>query len=352
MIPLAPPAAGLPLHLFDYALPEERIAQEPVEPRDSSRLLHLRPDGAVEDRWVTELPTLLREGDLVVANETRVRTGRLRGVGPGGVAAEVLLISQRDDRHFTALVRPGRRLRVGAVVEMGEGLRVRVIGSATGHPGARWVELESPSNVDAALAAVGEVPLPPYTRCPLADPDRYQTLYAAGPPASAAAPTAGLHLTERVRQGLERAGVAWATIRLDIGLGTFTPIRVDDVHMHRMHAERCEVPEATVAAVAATRVRGGRVVAVGTTVVRTLEALTGTDGLQPGEAVTDLFITPGFAFRTVDGLLTNFHQPRSSLLVLLGALVGPRWRGAYEHALRNDYRFLSFGDCMLCWRAL
>jgi S-adenosylmethionine:tRNA ribosyltransferase-isomerase len=344
-------APALSADLFDYPLPAERIAQTPLEPRDASRLLHLDPYGAITDHAFTELPGLLRPGDLLVANDTRVRAARLRGRTEAGGPAEVLLLERMDDSRFTALVRPGRRLRDGTRVRVGE-LCVTVAGPAPGHPGARVVVLEVDGDIEAAIARVGEAPLPPYIHTPLSDRRRYQTLYAAGPPASAAAPTAGLHFTARVRDELIARGIGWATLQLDVGLGTFAPITVADVRGHRMHAERCTVSPQTAARIEQARAAGGRIIAVGTTVVRTLESHVDERGvLQPGTRATDLFITPGHHFRAVDGLLTNFHQPRSSLIVLLAAFIGQdAWRSAYDHALARGYRFLSFGDCMLCWR--
>lgn len=342
----------LPTDDFDYALAPERIAQVPLEPRDSSRLLHCLAEGGFEDRRFTDLPALLRPGDLLVANDTRVRAARLRGRCADGAAAEVLLLERLGPGRFTALVRPGRRLHTGATVVMATGIRVTVEGPAPGHPGARLVRLDGAGDIDAAIEQAGEAPLPPYIRRPLADAARYQTVYATGEPASAAAPTAGLHFTHRVRDALAAAGIGWATVQLEVGLGTFAPITAAEVRDHRMHAERCTVPAATVSAIERAHSGGGRVIAVGTTVVRTLEAHADASGrLRPGQLSTDLFITPGHRFRAVDGLLTNFHQPRSSLLVLLAAFIGaPAWRSAYGHALDQGYRFLSFGDCMLCWR--
>jgi S-adenosylmethionine:tRNA ribosyltransferase-isomerase len=344
----------LPTELFDYGLPADRIAQVPAEPRDTSRLLHCTPAGGHEDRGFAELPGLLTAGDLLVANDTRVRAARVRGALDGGGDAEVLLLERLAGQRFTALVRPGRRLRRGAVVTAPGGMRITVAGPAAGHPGAREVVVDTTGDdLEAAIDAAGEAPLPPYIRTPLTDRSRYQTIYAAGQPASAAAPTAGLHFTERVRAALAARGVGWATVRLDVGLGTFAPISTTDVRAHRMHVERCTVPGETADAVAETRRRGGRVIAVGTTAVRTLEShVTAAGDLAAGELATDLYITPGFRFQVADGLLTNFHQPRSSLLVMLAAFVGEeRWRTAYRHALDSGYRFLSFGDCMLCWRA-
>ena len=348
----AVPSAPLRTADFDYPLPAERIAQTPLEPRDASLLLHAMPDGRLDDCRFADLPALLEPGDLLVANETTVRAARLLGVTAAGVEAEVLLLERVEGARFTALVRPGRRLHAGARVTIGDGLAVTVEGPAPGHRGARTVTLHSRTDVEEAISAAGQAPLPPYIHVPLADAARYQTTYASGPPASAAAPTAGLHFTDAVRRALSDRGVGWATVQLDVGLGTFAPITSDDVRDHRMHAERCTVPRATVEAVTAARERGARVVAVGTTSVRTLEAHIDAAGkLAAGTTSTDLFITPGHRFAVVDGLLTNFHQPRSSLLVLLAAFAGETtWRRAYEHALAGPYRFLSFGDCMLCWR--
>ncbi len=345
-------APALPADRFDYPLNADQIAQTPLEPRDASRLLHVEPGGRLRDHGFTELPGLLRAGDLLVANDTRVRAARLHGRRDGGGPAEILLLERIDTSRFTALVRPGRRLHEGARVRVADRLLVTVGGAAPGHPGARVVTLLADGDVDEVIAHVGETPLPPYIHAPLADPGRYQTLYAAGAPASAAAPTAGLHFTARVHHELRARGIEWATLQLDVGLGTFAPITADDVRGHRMHAERCTLPAATAARIEAVRARGGRVIAVGTTVVRTLESRADRAGaLEPGTRSTALYITPGYRFRIVDGLLTNFHQPRSSLLVLLAAFIGEeRWRRAYSHALQAGYRFLSFGDCMLCWR--
>jgi len=339
--------------LFDYPLPVERIAQVPLEPRDASRLLHVEAGGRVADHMFTDLPALLRPGDLLVANDTVVRAARLRGRRDDSGSAEVLLLERLGGDRFSALVRPGRRLHHGGHVTVDDTLRVRVAGAAPGPPGARIVELETSGDAKEAIARLGEAPLPPYIHTPLLDRQRYQTVYATGDPASAAAPTAGLHFTERLRAALTAHGIGWATVQLDVGLGTFAPITTTDVRDHRMHAERCTLPPATVTAIEATWAAGGRVIAVGTTAVRTLESRVDVAGqLRPGSMSTELFITPGHRFAVVDGLLTNFHQPRSSLLVLLAAFIGAReWRDAYDHALAHGYRFLSFGDCMLCWRA-
>jgi S-adenosylmethionine:tRNA ribosyltransferase-isomerase len=345
---------GTATERFDYPLPPERIAQRPLAERDASRLLHLPPVGPPQDRAFRELPALLRPGDLLVVNDTRVRAARLRARRPQGGAAELLVLGPLGAAEYACLVRPARRLPPGTRLACDQGLRATVGGAAPGHPGAREVRFEPAggAGVDAAIEAAGRIPLPPYIRGALEDPDRYQTVYAAGEPGSAAAPTAGLHFTPAVLAALGAAGVERTAVRLEVGLATFAPIRHQRVEDHPMHAERYTLPASAAAAVAAARARGGRVVAVGTTAVRVLESRARDDGtVAAGEGVTRLYLRPGSAVRVVDGLLTNFHQPRSSLLVLLAAFVGPeRWREAYDHALRGGYRFLSLGDCMLCWR--
>ncbi len=351
------PAAALDTALFDYPLPEDRIAQTPLAERDGSRLLHLPPGEALpEDHGFRELPALLRPGDLLVFNDTRVRAARLRARTEHGGAIEVLVLSALGEGRYACLVRPGRRLRAGRTVDFGGGLTATVEGEAGGHPGARVVLFQAADgDVDAAIERIGTVPLPPYIRAALDDSSRYQTVFASGHPESAAAPTAGLHFTPRVLDALRAGGVETARVRLEVGLGTFAPIRAERVDEHEMHQERCELPAETARAIADTRARGGRVVAVGTTAVRTLESRASSrdDGtVDPGIQSTSLFLRPGVPFRVVDGLLTNFHAPRSSLVVLVAAFVGvERWRAAYAHALSAGYRFLSFGDCMLCWRA-
>lgn len=352
-------APALGTALFDYPLPDERIAQAPLPERDASRLLHLPPgDGAPEDRGFRDLPSLLRPGDLLVVNDTRVRAARLRTQSEQGGRVELLVLQNLGDGRYACLVRPGRRLRAGTKVHFGDGELTAVLdGDARGHPAARVVCFHvAQGDVEQAIERLGTVPLPPYIRRALDDPQRYQTLYASGAPQSAAAPTAGLHFTPRILADLEARGVEIARVRLEVGLGTFAPIRSDTVEQHAMHEESYELPRETADAIARTRECGGRVIAVGTTAVRTLE--TRTDSQHPGHVTagagsTGLFIKPGFTFAVVDGLLTNFHAPRSSLVVLVAAFVGiERWRAAYDHALSvSGYRFLSFGDCLLCWRA-
>lgn len=336
----------------DYTLPPERIAQAPLEERDASQLLHLESDGGISDHGFRELPALLRPGDVLVANDTRVRRARLRGVDPDGRRVELLILEHAGGDDYSCLARPARHLTPGAEVDLGDGLTAAVVGASETHPGERTVRLHAQGgDVERAMQERGEAPLPPYIRDWHGNPERYQTVYARGAAASAAAPTAGLHFTEPVLRALQARGVAWATVRLDVGLATFAPIRTEIVEDHAMHAERYDVPVAAAEAIRRARAAGGRVIAVGTTVVRVLESCARPDGMPAaGSGSTALFIRPGHQFRAVDGLLTNFHQPRSSLLVLLAAFIGDDWRRAYDHALTAGYRFLSFGDCMLCWR--
>jgi S-adenosylmethionine:tRNA ribosyltransferase-isomerase len=319
---------------FDYVLPADAVAQEPVEPRDSARLLvAVDPAGGVEHRQVKHLADLLEPGDLLVVNDTRVLPARLKLHKASGGAVEVFLLEPRDAGDgWEALVRPSRKVAPGTELLAADGTPVATALDVL-PDGRRLVRLSA----DADLAAYGSVPLPPYITRPLDDPERYQTVYARRP-ASVAAPTAGLHLTPAI---LERCNVA--RVELVVGLDTFRPVTADEPEAHVMHSERYEVPEATMDAVAQAR----RVVAVGTTTVRALESAAATGRLS---GRTDLFIHGDYPFKVVDLLLTNFHLPRSSLLLLLAAFCGPRWRGLYELALAEGYRFLSFGDAMLVAR--
>ena len=335
---------------FEYPLPPDRIAQTPLPKRDASLLLDLGADGRISDHVFTELPALLRPGDLLVANDTRVRHARLHGSDAAGHAVELLLLEHLGANDYTCLARPGKRAFPGSEIRFEGGLTAAVLAGPGTHPGERTVRLRvDGGDIERVVEETGAAPLPPYIRGFEGDPGRYQTVYASGAPSSAAAPTAGLHFTAAVLAALQERGIGWTTVRLDVGLGTFAPMRTDSVDDHVMHRERYEVSEAAAAAIDRARTSGGRVIAVGTTVVRVLESCAGADGVRAGAGTTDLFIRPGFSFRAVDGLLTNFHQPRSTLLVLVAAFIGEAWRDAYAHALQNGYRFLSFGDCMLCW---
>jgi S-adenosylmethionine:tRNA ribosyltransferase-isomerase len=319
---------------FNFSLDQGRIAQTPVEPRSAARLL-VSVDAAtpIAHHVVADLPDLLDAGDLLIVNDTRVLPARLLLRKATGGEVEVLVLELADDGAGVALVRPGRRVAPGTPLFAGEEAVVEV-GDRLGD-GERAIRLLAP------LAEHGTVPLPPYIEHPLADPERYQTVYAAHP-GSVAAPTAGLHLTLEVLEECRARGIGVATVDLAVGLATFKPITTARVEDHRMHIERYAVPPETREAISRAR----RVVAVGTTTVRALEAA--ARGPQSGR--TDLFIRAPFEFRVVDALLTNFHMPRSSLLVLLDAFCGPRWRALYECALDEGYRFLSFGDAMLVGR--
>jgi S-adenosylmethionine:tRNA ribosyltransferase-isomerase len=332
---------------FTYDLPDAAIAQRPIEPRDRARLLLA---DTLEDRVFADLPDVLERGDLVVVNRTRVRRARIlaRKAETGG-RVEVLLLAPFGDDTWEALVRPARRLRAGAVVEAG-GLQIELVADPV--DGVARVRLDAGSaSIEDAIHRAGTVPLPPYIHAEPPDPERYQTVYATSM-GSAAAPTAGLHFTEAVLDRLGARGIDVAAVDLQIGVDTFRPITTERVEDHRMHTEAFTIGEETAAAVAAARGRGGRVVAIGTTVVRSLESAAAAGGLvEPRLGATDLFITPGFRFRVVDVLVTNYHVPGSSLVVLVAAFMGERWREAYRTALERGYRFLSFGDAMMATRA-
>jgi S-adenosylmethionine:tRNA ribosyltransferase-isomerase len=337
---------------FDYALPAERIAQEPVRPRDAARLLHVRADG-LGDLTVRDLPALLRRGDILVANDTRVFPAQLRA-RRGEARIGLTLDRPLADGTWTALARNGRRLRVGdvLVIEGGGGLTGRVADKgADGSVGLAF-SLEGEALM-AAFEQAGALALPPYIHRPdgptAADADDYQTVFAQFHGA-VAAPTAGLHFTPALLAALAAAGVQRVTVTLHVGIGTFLPVRVDRVSEHRMHAERGEITEAAAAAINAARQAGGRVIAVGTTSLRLLESAAAADGtVRPFLGETALFILPGYRFKAVDRLVTNFHLPRSTLLMLVAAFSGrERMLAAYAHAVSAGYRFHSYGDaCFL-----
>ncbi|TML11583.1 MAG: tRNA preQ1(34) S-adenosylmethionine ribosyltransferase-isomerase QueA [Actinobacteria bacterium] len=322
---------------FDYQLPPERIAAQPLGARDASRLLVDHGD-RVEHRLTADLADYVRAGDVIVINDTKVLPARVRFRRSTGGTGEVLLLEPRDDdRHdWDALVRPSRKLTPGSLVTIGDDLAF-VFGDDLGN-GRRVVRVES-SDLHRALDAHGEMPLPPYLPGPIDDPARYQTIYASRP-ASAAAPTAGLHLTQATLDACAARGAQLARVELVVGLDTFRPITVDDLSHHEMHSEYYRVPDATMQACLSAE----RVVAIGTTTVRALESAA-TRGELEGR--TNLFIHRGYEFKVVDALMTNFHLPCSTLLVMIDAFVGSRWRDLYDIALREQYRFLSFGDAML-----
>ena len=338
---------------FDYELPASAIAQEPAAERDASRLLVLpREGGAVRHHFFRELPDLLRPGDLVVVNRSRVIAARLLGRRSRGGEAEILLLRDKgEDGRWEAMVRPGRHLRPGQRVTVDDDLSVMVESEALAADGRRQVRLLSKRrDVAAALERCGHTPLPPYIRRPdrPEDRERYQTVYAreAG---SIAAPTAGLHFTPAVLARLRERGIETADLVLHVGPGTFRPVTAERVEDHVVEPEPFSVPAETAEAVARARARGGRVVAVGTTTVRVLETVARADrAIDARDGEAGLVIVPGFAFRVVDALLTNFHLPRSSLLLLVAGFAGrARVLDAYAEALRAGYRFYSYGDAML-----
>jgi S-adenosylmethionine:tRNA ribosyltransferase-isomerase len=339
---------------FDYELPPELIAQHPAAERTASRLLHLDGrTGAIEDRRFSDLPGLLEPGDLLVVNDTRVIKARLHGVKDSGGEVEVLVERVIDAHRALAQVRASKTPRAGRKLIVG-GVEVEVIGRHGEFFELRFApsplgEGRGEGSVLDVLAAHGEVPLPPYiTHVPAGeDESRYQTVYAKVPGA-VAAPTAGLHFDAPLLEALRAKGVGFASVTLHVGAGTFQPVRVDDLSKHAMHSEWYRVPQATVDAISGARKRQGRVVAVGTTALRALESAAGAGQLTAGAAETRLFITPGYAFRVVDRLVTNFHLPRSTLLMLVSAFAGAdNIRRAYAHAVAQRYRFFSYGDAML-----
>jgi S-adenosylmethionine:tRNA ribosyltransferase-isomerase len=329
---------------FSYPLPRELIADRPLPRRGASRLLALDgATGAIRDLAFDDLGRLLEAGDVVVLNDTRVLPARLRGRKASGGACELLLERVLDGTHFLAQARASKGLRAGARIDLPAGASA----VALARPGDLY-ELELDREALPYFESHGSVPLPPYVAREADDSDRerYQTVYASVPGA-VAAPTAGLHFDEETLASLARRGIGVERLTLHVGAGTFTPMRVDDVSKHRMHAERIRVPQGTVDAIESAQRRKGRVVAVGTTVVRALEAAASSGRLEAFEGETDIFIRPGHRFRVVDALLTNFHLPESTLLVLVSAFAGrERVLAAYHHAIAGRYRFFSFGDAM------
>ena len=347
------PQAPLRTSDFDYELPPELIARYPAERRDAARLLVVdRSSGSLGHGVFPDLLDHVQPGDLVVANDTRVMPARLLGRKPTGAPAEVLLLRPEDGEEdpylWRAMVRPGGKLKPGRTVVVGPDLSIRILDSLPG--GTRLVRLESELGVDEALARHGHVPLPPYLgrEDEPEDRARYQTVYAAEG-GSVAAPTAGFHFTEDLLDRIRDLGVEWATVTLHVGIGTFRAVDAEDPADHEMHTERYSVSDGLVEALNRCRARGGRVWAVGTTVVRTLESAVDESGqLRAGSGTTDLFIRPPYEFRIVHGLLTNFHLPRSTLLMLVSAFGGTELvRRAYQEAVSERYRFFSYGDAMV-----
>lgn len=345
--------AGERLSDYDFALPEHLIATRPLKPRRAARLLVACAD-RTEDRLMVDLPQVLRPGDRLVLNDTRVIPARLRGIrqrstrdGSGQAGVEVTLVQALPDGTWEVMARPLRKLAPGDVVAFGPGLEARVR--------ERFAERAvldfgcAPEALEAALAEAGEMPLPPYIaarRAPDArDREDYQTVFARSPGA-VAAPTASLHFDQPLLEALAARGVAFSFVTLHVGAGTFLPVKSDDITAHRMHAEWGVIGADAAAAINATRAAGGRVIAAGTTALRLLETAAGPDGtMRPFSGLTDIFIRPGYRFRAIDGLMTNFHLPRSTLLMLVSALMGrQRIRDLYAHAIAREYRFFSYGD--------
>lgn len=333
---------------FDYNLPEDLIAQEPAPVRDESRLMVLHKDGGEpEHRQFKDITEYIRPQDLLVVNDTKVIPARLWGKKAGtGTTIEVLLLTRRDEHTWETLVRPGRRVPPGTTIVFSEELVGTV--EAVLDEGCRLIKFQYQGVFEEVLDRLGVMPLPPYIKKQPDDPTRYQTVYARDP-GSAAAPTAGLHFTPELLQKIKGRGTAIVPVLLHVGLGTFRPVKADEVTSHRMHAEYYSVPEETAKMINETKARGGRVIAVGTTTTRCLEtAALGNGTVQAGSGWTEIFIYPGYSFRAIDALVTNFHLPRSTLLMMVSALVGrERVLDAYDLAVRMRYRFFSFGDAML-----
>lgn len=347
---------------FDFDLPEDRIALRPAKPRDSARLLQVGSDGGLSDHGVLDLPSLLREGDLLIFNDTRVIPASLSGLRParaqgggGDARIEVNLHKRVSEADWLAFARPAKRLKDGDEIAFGD-LHARVKSRHTG--GEIHLEFDRTGpELDQAIVAAGAPPLPPYIaskRAPdLQDMQDYQTIYAdPDKAASVAAPTAGLHFTDRLMAALDEAGIKKTWVTLHVGAGTFLPVKSENLEDHQMHAEWYEVSEETADLINQTRASGGRIIPVGTTSMRTLESVASQDGrMKPASGDTDIFITPGYRFRVCDGLMTNFHLPKSTLFMLVSALSGMEtMQSAYGHAIQTGYRFFSYGDACLLWR--
>ncbi len=332
---------------FMYDLPEERIAQTPVEPRDHSRLMVLhRANDSIEHKHFYDIIDYLNAGDALVINETRVIPARLIGERPTGGACEVLLLKQIAPKRWEALVRPGKKLRRGAEVIFGDG-RLKATIAEVCEDGNRIVDFTCEGTMEAALDELGEMPLPPYIHEKLQDKERYQTVYAKQE-GSAAAPTAGLHFTPELMDAIRAKGVDIVPVLLHVGLGTFRPVKVENVEDHEMHSEYYEVTEDAARRINAARGRGCRVIAVGTTSVRTLESAAENGRLMAKKGDTSIFIRPGYQYQMVDALITNFHLPGSTLVMLVSALYDREHiLKAYKIAVEEKYRFFSFGDAML-----
>lgn len=346
---------------FDFNLPEELIALRPAAPRDSARLLVSKPNYPIEDAVVSALPHYLRAGDVLIFNDTRTLAASLKAtraqrsrVG-GPVSVDINLHQRLDGSTWKAFVRPAKRVGLGDVLTIHDSLQAHVVG--LGDAGEVTMAFsKAGAELDLAIAQFGSMPLPPYIARKRAvdaqDAQDYQTVYARAD-GSVATPTAGLHFTPSLLEALDHAGVERHWVTLHVGAGTFLPVKVDNIHDHVMHAETYEVSAQTAAAVARAKAEGRRVIAVGTTSLRTLESIVDPDGeITYGGGDTSIFITPGYRFKVVDGLITNFHLPKSTLLMLVGALIGMEaLRDVYRHAIDQRYRFYSYGDASLLWKA-
>ncbi len=344
---------------YDYALPPEKIAQSPLIERDGARLLvdlaESRPNMVKKDMLISDLPNLLGKSDLLVVNNTRVLNARLNLHRKTGGKTEVLTLEPiKGTSQWTALIKPGRKIKAGSLLYFQGNPVIEVLEADENtenegmHPGAGERLIGPAGKYSSILEVVedlGEIPLPPYIKEPLSDSERYQTVFSMpGAGKSTAAPTAGLHLSQNLLEKIKVGGTSVAELELCVGLATFLPIKSKNISDHPMHSEQYEIPQKTFELCLEAREKGRRIIAVGTTVVRALESAAITNELRGS---TQLFIRPGFKFQFIDALITNFHFPRSTLLVLLSAFIGDRWRGLYNHALQNNYRFLSFGDAML-----
>ena len=332
---------------FYFDLPKELIAQTPLEKRDHSRLMHLdKNTGAIEHRHFYELPELLREGDCLVLNDSRVLPARLIGTRPTGGSVEVLLLRDLGDGKWECLTKPGRKTLPGTELSFGEGELTATVEEVC-EGGNRIIKFQYEGIFLEILERLGRMPLPPYIKEELRDPERYQTVYSREL-GSAAAPTAGLHFTKELLDVIAFKGVKVCYLTLHVGLGTFRPVKEEEIEDHEMHSEFCIVPEETARIVTETKKNGGRVVCVGTTSCRTIESFAKPDGtLEPSSGWTDIFIYPGYKFKCMDALITNFHLPESTLIMLVSALAGrENILNAYKTAVEEKYRFFSFGDAM------
>ena len=332
---------------FYYDLPQEQIAQTPIEPRDHSRLMVLhRENDEIEHRHFYDILDYLDKGDCLIVNDSRVIPARIYGVKEDtGAKIEFLLLKQLTGNRWETLVKPGKKAKLGTKFIFGDGLlKAEVVDIV--EDGNRIVELQSEENIYSTLDKIGQMPLPPYITAKLEDQERYQTVYSHEL-GSAAAPTAGLHFTNELLDKIRAKGVNIGYVTLHVGLGTFRPVKVDDVTKHKMHSEHYEIPAATAELIRKTKASGKRVIAVGTTSCRTLESVAANGEIRACDGFTDIFIYPGFEFKVLDGLITNFHLPESTLIMLVSAFYGyDKTMKAYDIAVKEKYRFFSFGDAM------